>query len=76
VAVQFLDENGAKFPTVLDPSPAAREACGKFETMGRSAVPLTYIIDREGNIADAWYGYQQDQVQGMQTLKKLGIQVP
>lgn len=74
VAVEFLRENGATFPTILDTSQAAWEACAKFETLGgRSGVPLTYLIDREGKIVDAWYGFHGDQSRGRQVLEDLGI---
>ncbi len=74
VAVEFLRENGATFPTILDTSQAAHEACGKLEMLGRSGVPLTYLIDREGMIVDAWYGFHGDQSRGRQVLEDLGIE--
>jgi len=74
VAVEFLRENGATFPTILDTSQAAWKACAKFETLGgMSGVPLTYLIDREGKVADAWYGFDGDHSRGRQVLQRLGI---
>ena len=36
-----------------------------------SAVPMTYVIGRDGKIVDAWYGYEAARTQ--QALKKLGL---
>jgi peroxiredoxin len=75
IALEFLRENGATVPTVLDTSKAAWEVCGKFETMGgRSGVPLTYIIDREGKVAGAWYGFDGNHSRGKEVLRRLGIE--
>ena len=35
------------------------------------AVPMTYIIGRDGKVVDAWYGYDKDRTQS--ALKKLGL---
>ncbi len=43
----------------------------QYETLGMSAVPMTYIIGRDGKVVDAWYGYDKDRTQ--KTLKKLGL---
>jgi peroxiredoxin len=75
VALQFLDENGATFPNVLDESAAARKtAFEDYQTLpGWSAVPLSYIIDREGKIATGWYGkHRGSRVRGI--LRGLGIE--
>ena len=73
MAVEFLEENGATFPTILDSSPAAREALAKYETLGMRAVPLTYVVDREGNVAGAWYGYEEGHPKGKRILQRLGV---
>ena len=56
---QVLEQNRITFPNILDTSPAAEEAMKQYETLERSEVPLTYLIDREGKIMDAWYGYDE-----------------
>ncbi len=38
-----------------------------------SGVPLNYIIDREGRVAAAWYGYSKKNRRGMKVLEKLGV---
>ncbi len=53
--LEFLRENSVTFPNILDSSaPASRTA---FQIYGVNAVPINYIIDEEGVIADVWCGY-------------------
>ncbi len=60
----ILDKNGVNFPNVLDTSLEARNAMMKYETLGgMSAVPMTYLVDREGKVMDAWYGYHKRKTQ-------------
>ena len=60
------------FPNILDSSDAAGKAESQYETLrGMSAVPMTYVIDRDGKVVDAWYGYEASRTQ--QALKKLGL---
>ncbi len=61
------------FPNILDSSTAANQAVAQYETLGgMSAVPMTYVIGRDGKIVDAWYGYERDRAP--KVLKKLGLQ--
>ena len=48
IALQFMAENGAKFPTILDGSDAATRV--QFQGYRGSGVPLNYIIGRDGRI--------------------------
>ena len=60
------------FPNALDTSEAAIRSMFKLETLaGYSAVPLNYVIDREGKVVDAWY--DQDERRGKQALKQAGL---
>ncbi len=60
------------FPNVLDSSETAQKAIMQYETlMGMSAMPMTYVIDRQGKIVDSWYGYSEDKTK--QAIKKLGL---
>jgi peroxiredoxin len=60
------------FPNVLDSSESANLAVQQYETLsGMSAVPMTYLIDREGKVVEAWYDYRQGQAE--KALKKLGF---
>jgi peroxiredoxin len=36
-----------------------------------SAVPMTYVIGRDGKIVDAWYGYESARTQA--AVRKLGL---
>ncbi len=61
------------FPNILDSSAAANQAVAQYETLGgMSAVPMTYVIGRDGKIVDVWYGYERDRAP--KVLKKLGLQ--
>jgi len=70
IALEFMQENGATFPNILDSSAAAEKFHGDYRASG---VPLNYIIDREGKIVDAWYGYEQGHPRAKAALKKLRI---
>ncbi len=60
------------FPNILDASKAANEAVSQYETLGgMSAVPMTYVIGRDGKVMDAWYGYEKERSE--RTIKKLGL---
>ncbi len=57
---------------MLDAGSPAQRAMSQYETLeGMSAVPMTYVIDREGKVVDAWYGYSPTQSQA--ALRKLGL---
>jgi len=44
----------------------------QYETLyGMSAVPMTYLIDREGKVVEAWYDYRQGRAED--SLRKLGL---
>jgi peroxiredoxin len=40
-----------------------------------SAVPMTYVIDREGKVVAAWYGFEEGDAEkaSKELLKKLGL---
>ncbi len=60
------------FPNILDTSDAAHSALAKYETLdGLTAVPMTYLIDREGKVVDAWYDYREGRAE--KALKELGF---
>ena len=71
IALEYLKANAVTFPNILDTSDTANRAVSQYETLGISAVPMTYVINREGKVVDAWYGYEKDRTQ--RALKKLGL---
>ena len=73
IALEFLRENGATFPTILDASNAAREAA--YKGYKANGVPLNYIIDRQGKVVDTWYGYEQGHKRALAALKKAGVKL-
>jgi peroxiredoxin len=72
IALDYLKENSVTFPNILDASFQAQRVMTGYETQtGRSAVPMTYLIDREGKVVEAWYGYEPGRAE--KALKKLGL---
>lgn len=71
IALDYMKANDVTFPNILDASDAANKAVSRYETLGgMSAVPMTYVIGRDGKVVDAWYGYEEGRAQ--KALKKLG----
>ena len=73
IALDFLRENSATFPNILDTSKPATKT--GFEDYKTSGVPLNYIIDREGKIIDAWYGYEEGHKRAIEALEKAGVKL-
>jgi peroxiredoxin len=73
IALNFMRENSATFLTILDSSDAAMKV--GFYGYQMSGVPLNYIIDREGKIVDAWYGYEQGHKRALTALEKSGLKL-
>ena len=73
IALDFMRENSATFPSILDSSDTA----GKIGFYGykMSGVPLNYIIDKEGKIVDAWYGYEEGHKRALEALEKSGLEL-
>ena len=72
IALDYMKANEVTFPNILDASDAANRAVSQYETLGgMSAVPMTYVIGRDGKVVDAWYGYEEDRAR--KVLKKLGL---
>ena len=71
--VEVIENAGIEFPNILDTTTDALVAWMKYETLsGSTAVPLTYVIDREGNVIDAWYGYEKKKAED--AIKKLTVE--
>jgi glutathione peroxidase-family protein len=71
IALDFMKENSATFPNVLDSSDDAKRI--GFEGYKMSGVPLNYIIDRQGKVVDAWYGYEEGHKRAIEALEKSGV---
>ena len=73
IALEFLRENGATFPTILDSSEAAtRVGFGDYRMSG---VPLNYILDAQHKVVDTWYGYEEGHPRALAALKKAGLKL-
>ncbi len=73
IALDFLRDNSATFPNILDTSRAAVKIA--FDDYKMSGVPLNYIIDREGKVVDAWYGYEEGHKRAIAALEKAGLKL-
>jgi peroxiredoxin len=76
IALEFLRENEATFPTILDSSQAATRVYVTVYNRGM-AVPLSYVIDRQGKVVDAWYGYddKEGHKRALAALEKAGLKL-
>ena len=73
IALDFMRENSATFPSVLDSSDTAMKIA--FSGYQMSGVPLNYIIDPEGKIVEAWYGYEEGHKTALAALEKAGLKL-
>lgn len=73
IALDFLKDNSATFPNILDSSRVARKVV--HDDYKKSADPLNYIIDREGKIVDGWYGYEKGHKRAITALEKAGMKL-
>ena len=74
IALEMLGENGVTFPNILDSSDAAQKVCFQaYQGKWGSAVPMSYVIDRDGKVVSAWYGYEEGHPKVKAFLEKMGI---
>ncbi len=72
IALDLLKKKSLSFPNVLDSSMEARLTT--MQEYRISAVPITYVIDREGKVVEAWVGSQAGIPRAAKLLEKLGIE--
>ncbi|HUU18837.1 MAG TPA: TlpA disulfide reductase family protein [Sedimentisphaerales bacterium] len=61
IALKFLQDLSITFPNIVDSSePAENVFFTKYQTAGMSAVPLNYLIDKNGLVSDRWYGFENE----------------
>ncbi len=73
IALEFIRENSATFPNILDSSDDAIGAC--FVFYKAYSTPVNYIIDREGKVVDAWSGYEKGHKRALDALEKAGLKL-
>jgi len=73
IALDFLRDNSATFPNILDTSHTARKVA--LKDYKQTGDPLNYIIDREGMIVDGWYGYEEGHKRAITALEKAGMKL-
>jgi peroxiredoxin len=73
IALEMLRDNKVTFPNIIDSSDAAMKVCfQQYQRFGRSAVPMSYVIGRDGKIVDAWYGYEKGEARTVAAMQKVG----
>jgi peroxiredoxin len=75
IAQRYLSENALTFPNVLDSNDKAKKVMLRDYSNKTQTVPLHYIIDSQGNVVDAWCGYEEGHQRALAALKKAGLQI-
>jgi peroxiredoxin/outer membrane lipoprotein-sorting protein len=75
IARIFMRDNSVTFPNILDSSDIAKKVILDSYRNRSGTVPLSYIIDPQSKVVDAWYGYKGDHKRALAALKKAGIQL-
>jgi peroxiredoxin len=73
IAREFLQENGATFPMILDTSRAAQTMA--YRDYGAGGVPVNYVIDRQGKIVGGWYDNDEGYQRVRTALKEAGLKI-
>ncbi len=74
--IDLLEENSVTYPNIIDDSPVAQDLYFKQyeKPTGYAAVPMNYLIGRDGKVVEAWYGYDKgDDTLYVNKLKALGF---
>jgi peroxiredoxin len=73
IALEMLADNHVTFPNIIDASDTAHKVCfQQYQRYNRSAVPMSYLIDRDGKVVEAWYGYDEGEPRTITALQKVG----
>lgn len=73
IALEMLRDNGVTFPNIIDSSDAAVKVCfQEYQGKWGSAVPMSCVIDREGKVVLAWYGYEEGHSRALAALTTTG----
>jgi peroxiredoxin len=70
IALGFMREAGITFPNILDTSDEAIRV--EYYAYRSHGAPVNYIIDRDGNIVDAWNGDYKTHDRALAALKEIG----
>jgi len=73
IAQFFLQNKGITFPTLLDASDTAKDNVTDQLGNRSGRAPLSCIIDKQGNIVDAWYGCEKQHSRALAALKTAGV---
>ena len=72
IAEALLEKYEVTYRSILDNSiEAQRIGMVDYQV---EAVPTTYVIDREGKIADSWIGHEKASKRPTEALRRIGIE--
>lgn len=74
-ALKFLEKNRVTYANIVDTSQVAiRTTFEKYQTSKNIVgTPFNYVVDANGKVVDAWYGYKKEDLRFEQALKKAGL---
>jgi peroxiredoxin/outer membrane lipoprotein-sorting protein len=75
IAMNFIRDNSVTFPNILDSSYATKKLIFDDYRNRSQIAPLSYIIDKDGNVVDAWFGYEKGHKKAITLLEKSGISI-
>ncbi len=75
IAKFFLKNNSITFPIILDSSTTAQKIVTERYGNRTSNVPLSYIIDKQGNIVDAWFGFEKQYSRTLTAIETAGVRI-
>jgi peroxiredoxin len=75
IATNFIRDNSVTFPNILDSSYATKKLIFDGYRNRSQISPLSYIIDRDGKVIDAWFGYEKGHKKAITILEKTGITI-
>ena len=74
---EWVPKNQDKYSFQFAFDPAARDNAKSIASklFNVSGIPTTYIINKDGNVADAIVGYEDKDTRVEESLKKLGVKL-
>ena len=70
IVLEFLKKYEVTFPNIYEVTEYSKNVCSN--DYGGGGVPLNYVIDGNGIIIDAWFGYDEDSPRAKNALIKAG----
>lgn len=73
IALEMMADNKVTFPNIIDASTTARKTVFQdYQRGGSTAVPMSYVIGRDGKIVAGWYGFEKGEPKAIAAFKEVG----